>query len=129
MNTHALHDVTPSAVLAALQGRVGAANGIKASDLTYVITRRISAADERRLRDCVVFLRTQGHAVCASPEHGYFLAANDDELNATCRFLLDRAMTGLQQVCALKHHALPDLAGQLGLELTHPGASNDEQPA
>lgn len=128
MNT-ALQEVTPHAVLAALQGRVGAANGIKASDLAYVITRRVSAADERRLRDCVVLLRTQGQPVCASPEHGYFLAANDDELNATCRFLLDRAMTGLNQVAALKHKAMPDLAGQFGLDLTTPGVLNDEQSA
>jgi len=121
-------EVTPESVLSALQGRVGAANGINASDLAYLIARRVNPADERRLRDCVVYLRTQGHPVCASPEAGYFLASNDDELNATCRFLYGRAMTGLQQVSAMKHKALPDLAGQLGLDMTEQ-ESTDEQPA
>lgn len=113
----ALQDVTPDTVLAALQGRVGSANGIKASELARAITGRESLADERRLRDCIVYLRTQGLPVCGHPSHGYFLAANDNELNDTCQFLLGRSMTGLQQVAALKHKALPDLAGQLGLTL------------
>lgn len=109
--------ITPESVLAALQGRVGAANGITATALVIEISDRTSAADERRLRDCVVLLRVQGHPVCATPEDGYFLAANEEDLNRTCRFLLERATTGIRQVAALKQKALPDLAGQLGLGL------------
>ena len=113
----ALQEITPDTVLAALQGRVGAANGITAAVLVYAISGRISSADERRLRDCVVFLRLKGHPLCATPGEGYFIAANDRELNATCRHLLNRAVTGLQQVAVLKQRAMPDLFGQLGLPL------------
>lgn len=122
MNT-ALQDITPNTVLAALQGRIGAANGITASALVLAITGRPGAADERRLRDCVVFLRLKGHALCATPGDGYYMAANERDLNATCRHLLNRALTGLQQVSVLKQRALPDLHGQLGLPLD----DNDQQ--
>lgn len=117
MNEHAIN---PDAVLAVLKGRIGAINGITAADLVKELTGDASPADQRRLRDCVVLLRNQGHAVCALPEAGYFMAANSDELNRTCRFLLGRAQTGLQQIAAMKNKAVPDLAGQLGLDLTHP---------
>lgn len=110
-------EINPASVLAALQGRIGAANGIKASALAEAITGRVSHADQRRLRDCVVLLRIEGKPVCATPESGYFMAANASELNRTCQFLLSRANTGLQQVAALKNKAVPDLAGQFGLDL------------
>ena len=63
MNHAALQEITPDTVLAALQGRVGAANGVTASALVLAIAGQPSAADERRLRDCVVFLRLKGAAV------------------------------------------------------------------
>lgn len=115
MSTEPVAEVTPATVLAALQPRVGAANGISAQALVLAITGRECAADERRLRDCVTLLRIDGHAICAHPAHGYFIAAHEGELDDTCRFLFGRAMTGLQQVSALKKKALPDLAGQLGI--------------
>lgn len=115
--TTALQEITPASVLSALQGRVGAANGITATALVQQITGRTSTADERRMRDCVVYLRLQGHPVCATPTDGYFIAANDQDLNATCRYLLNRALTGIQQVSVLKKRAMPDLHGQLGLPL------------
>lgn len=118
------NEITPDTVLSALQGRIGAANGITATKLVIFLTDNTSAAAERRLRDCVVYLRTQGHPVCASTADGYFIAANDQELNETCKFLYDRAMTGLQQAYALKKKALPDLAGQLGLSVT----TDQEEP-
>ena len=123
------HDVNPAAVLEALADRIGAANGISAAELARSLTGRTSAADQRRLRDCVVFLRLKGHAICALPEHGYFMAANTRELDASCRHLLNRAVTGLQQVYALKQRAMPDLAGQLGLALDDDTATSTEQGA
>lgn len=119
----ALQEITPETVMAALQGRIGAANGITASALVLAIAGRPSAADERRLRDCVVFLRLKGIALCATPGDGYFIAANESELNATCRHLVNRATTGMQQAAALKQRAMPDLFGQLGL----PIHDNDDQ--
>lgn len=109
------HQINPAAVLAALQSRVGAANGISATKLVIELIDRTSDAEERRLRDCVVYLRTQGHPVCATPGDGYFIAANDQELNETCQFLYSRSMTGLRQIAAMNKRAMPDFAGQLGL--------------
>jgi len=108
-------DMTPDAVLAALP--IGESNGCTAEQLVLAITGRRSDADQRRLRQVIEALRTAGHRVCAHPAHGYFLAANDDELDRCCSFLLDRAMTSLRQVSAMRRVALPDLRGQLGLPL------------
>jgi len=110
-------DLTPDAVLAALP--VGEAHGMTAEYLVHRITRDAlpSSAATRRLRQVIEALRTAGHRVCAHPAHGYYLAANDDELDRCCSFLLDRAMTSLRQVSAMRRVALPDLRGQLGLPL------------
>lgn len=125
---HQQHDINPESVLAALQGRVGAANGVTATKLVIEIADRVSEADERRLRDCVTYLRHQGHPVCATPGDGYFIAANDQELNDTCQLLYGRAMTSIKQVAAMKKKALPELAGQLGLPVNQDEESNDERP-
>lgn len=128
MNAAALDPVRPDAVLAALATRRGAANGITARDLVFVLTGRVSAADERRLRHVIEHLRRQGEPICAHPATGYHLAANPTELDRTCEFLLGRAMASLEQISAIKRCALPDLRGQLGLPLSptdHPEATHD----
>jgi hypothetical protein len=111
-------ELTPSTVLDALRDCVGAGNGKSASDLVAAVTGRRCAADERRLRQVIEALRLAGHPICADPAHGYHLAANDDELDATCLFLYGRAMTSLRQISALKRVATPDLRGQLRLPVT-----------
>ena len=121
------HAITPETVLAALQRRVGKANGATATQLVIELAESASAADERRLRDCVVFLRTRGEPVCALPAHGYFIAANEDELNQSCQHLLDRATTSLQQAYAQKRVAMPDLAGQLNLPVTVTQGNTDHE--
>lgn len=109
-------ELTPQAVLDALQARRGAVNGITARDLVYVITQRVSQADERRLRQIIEKLRNDGHPICAHPALGYHFAATPTELDNACAFLLGRAMTSLRQIGAMKRVALPDLYGQLGLQ-------------
>jgi hypothetical protein len=108
-------ELTPDAVLAELQRRRGAVNGVTARDLVFVITGRVSSADERKLRDIIVKLRTDGHPICAHPALGYHFAATASELNDACVFLVQRAHTSLRQAAAMRHVALPDLYGQLGL--------------
>lgn len=117
-------ELTPEAVLLALQGRRGAANGITARDLVYVITQRINPADERKLRQVIEKLRRDGHPICAHPAFGYHFAADASELDRACTFLVGRAMTSLQQVSAMKRIALPDLYGQYGLN--PPNQANEE---
>lgn len=111
------NDLTPDTVLAALQDSVGEAHGRTAEQLVLAITGKHNAADLRRLRHLIEALRTAGHRICANPAHGYYLAANDTELDRTCSFLFDRAMTSLRQLSAMKRVSLPDLRGQLGLPL------------
>lgn len=129
MTTAALELIRPDAVLAELATRRGAANGITARDLAFVLTGRVSAADERRLRSVIEHLRRQGEPVCAHPSTGYHLAANPSEMDRTCEFLLTRAMASLEQISAIKRCALPDLRGQLGLPLSttsHPEGTTDD---
>jgi len=118
-------EITPATVLQALSSRVGAANGLTATQLATQITGRVSAADERRLRMVIEQLRLDGHAICATPEAGYHMAADPEDLNRTCTYLVRRIETTARQVSAMKRVAMPDLYGQLGL----PTPSNEGQGA
>lgn len=103
-------------VLKALSRHIGQGNGARADVLVMEITGHPSnPVAERNLRDRIVELRMAGHHVCAHPRDGYFIAANEAELNDTCIFLHDRAMTSLTQVARMKNTSLPDLRGQLRL--------------
>ncbi|NII74241.1 hypothetical protein FHW84_002826 [Dyella sp. SG562] len=110
-------ELTPDSVLAVLQHCVGRANGRTAEELARAVTGRTSLADQRKLRQMIEALRIAGHAVCANPTHGYFMAEIESELVEECQFLLDRANTSLRQIAAMRRVAMPDLRGQLGLPL------------
>lgn len=110
-------DLTPDTVLAVLQHCVGENRGRTAEELARAVTGRTCPADQRKLRQVIEALRTAGHAVCANPTHGYFMAATEGELVKECNFLLDRANTSIRQIAAMKRVAMPDLRGQLGLPL------------
>lgn len=116
-------DITPDRVLAVLPA--GEAHGVSAEMLIRQMAGIPDEASLRRLRQVVEALRRAGHRVCAHPAHGYYLASTDDELDRCCSFLLERAMTSLRQVSAMRRVALPDLRGQLGLPLE----KSDEQDA
>lgn len=117
---HDLFDarLTPARVLAALSEHRGAANGISARALVRVLLGTESAGGERQLRSVIEALRVAGHPVCATPDTGYFLATNDEEIDRTLSFLYARAMTSLRQVAGVKRVALPDLRGQFRLPMT-----------
>lgn len=105
-------------VLAALSQHIGKERGITASDLVSQITWSVATPGEcRHLRHVIEELRNEGQHICAHPSLGYFIAANEKELNQTCEFLFHRAMTSLTQVAKMKKVSLPDLRGQLGLKL------------
>jgi len=109
--------VNATTVLAELQRHIGADNGIHVRELVYRITNAVmrDEALERKVREIVTELRMQGQHVCGHPASGYYIAATAQELEATCEFLYQRAMTGLSQVARMKHVSLPDLRGQLHL--------------
>lgn len=117
-------EITPQTVLAALADRIGPANGATVRELAAQVIGGVpSAGDERAVRHAVVVLRRMGHAVCSTPDEGYHHAANAEDLQRTCVHLATRAITGLEQVAAMKRVALPDLYGQLGLP--QPGNDGD----
>jgi hypothetical protein len=106
-------------VLKALRGHIGRDNGQRADLLVMEITgsTQRDLVGERRLRSLITELRLEGHHVCAHPTTGYFIAASEEELNQTCVFLYERAMASLCQVARMRNVSLPDLAGQLRIDL------------
>jgi len=96
----------------------GKARGITVHQLASEITGQPgSQAVERQIRHLVVELRKKGIPICACPSHGYYLAETKEELQETLKHLRDRALTSLQQVRGLRRGAMPDLAGQLGIDV------------
>ena len=111
-------EITPDTVLAALLLRVGPANGASATELaSEVLGRDATASDERTLRSAIGKLCDEGHPICGVPEEGYHIAANAADLDRTCIHNLKRAMTTLRRVAAMRRKAVPDVYGQLGIEL------------
>jgi hypothetical protein len=109
-------EINRDSVLAELSRHIGKARGISCADLVRAITWQTpGAASMRRVRKLIESLRREGEHVCGHPNSGYFIAANEAELNETCLFLHDRAMTTLTQVSAMKKASIPDLRGQLRL--------------
>jgi hypothetical protein len=109
--------VTPTRadLLQVLSRHVGAWRGVHMRDLARALDPNAGLATERRARDLIAALRAEGHHICGHPATGYYMASNPDELDGTCRFLYDRAMSSLRQVAAMKRVSLPDLEGQLRL--------------
>ena len=100
--------ITKATVLGALAAHAGAASGIHARELARKLAGpEAGAVAERRLRQVITELRLEGQHVCATPEAGYYLALDADELNRTCSFLYDRAMASLAQVACMKRVSLP----------------------
>lgn len=111
------HLLSRHSVLAALARHVGATHAAHAEDLVIEITECADhiEAGKRRLRQIVEALRVEGYHVCGLPAYGYYMAADEADLNATCQYLYSRSMTTLKQVAAMKRVSLPDLRGQLRL--------------
>jgi len=113
-------NIDTTTVLNALTRHIGIGNGVNAHELVCEITGHSpampSAENERRqLRHAIAALRQDGQHICGHPSTGYYIAANEAELNRACDFLYARAMTSLQQVAQMKRVSVPDLRGQLRL--------------
>ena len=103
--------MTTDRLLAILQHHVGKGHGISVKQLAGMLN-----VPERKVRDFVSDARRSGHAVCGEPGTGYYLAANQEELEETCQFLQHRALTSLALVAALRRVPLSALMGQMKLE-------------
>ena len=95
-------------LLTVLSHHIGKGNGISVMRLhqqTSIIPRGI--------RTLVSELREEGHAICGTPKDGYYIAANAEELEETCRFIRRRSMHGLRMESQMRKIPMADLLGQL----------------
>lgn len=103
--------MTKHELLAELAHHIGAERGVHVAELARRV--RLNPRDVRRL---VSLLREDGIAVCGHPSTGYFIAADQEELDRYClKFLRSRAMHSLRLEARLRRIPLPDLLGQLKL--------------
>jgi len=105
-------------LLTVLQDHIGKNNGIRADALARQLSGSPLSQEhyQRQVRKLVLSLRNEGHHICATPQHGYFIAKDEAELNETCEFLYDRALSSLEQISAMKKVSVPDFRGQLRLD-------------
>ncbi len=111
--------ITRHQVLSVLSRHIGAANGVAIDGLVYEITGESlrDPAAERHVRQLISNLREEGQHICAHPSTGYFMAANDEELERYyIKFLRARALHSLLLISRAKKIALPELLGQLRLK-------------
>lgn len=102
-------------ILIALAKHIGEANGVRAKDLVAEICGRSSPHLERQLRSAIEELRLEGRPICAHPGTGYFVAANQDELERTAHFLRERAEKSFIQAARMLKVSVADLVGQMRL--------------
>ncbi|MBN2060731.1 MAG: hypothetical protein JW882_09985 [Deltaproteobacteria bacterium] len=84
--------------------------------------------DTKMLRVFIDELQREGIRICSSRSNsngGYWLAATATELNGYCDVLKTEIVHKASKVAALQRLALPDLLGQMALNLEH-GAEGGE---
>ncbi len=101
---------TSNQLLNLLSHHIGKGNGIGVKALAQQLS-----AKERHVRTLISELRDDGHAICGTPKHGYYVASTPEEMTQTCEFLRRRAMHSLGLEAKLRRIPLPDLLGQLHL--------------
>ena len=107
-----MNEINAEALLRFMEKHIGADRGISSRDLSIGLVGYSNGNTERRIRTIIQGARLVGYQLCGHPDTGYFMAATPEELDRTCKFLVDRAMTTLKQVSRMKKLAMPDLYGQ-----------------
>ncbi len=110
-------------VYANLTSHVGQANAIGMAELYEAVyerpwSNRIN--DTRKLRVLVTKMRREGVAICSVTDTsggGYYLAAAGSELKDYLRRSKIRALKILARVSKIQRISLPDLLGQMKLEM------------
>ncbi len=101
----------------------GRACGIKVEALA----RKVNVS-QRDIRQAVSDLREDGIAVVATPATGYYIAQTADEIEECCQYLRKRSMHGLRLESRLRKMALPELLGQISLDVGEPPTSVPANP-
>jgi hypothetical protein len=110
-------------ILMIMSGHVGQGKSIGMGELYEQVfdeTYEHRINDTRNLRKLITELRRDGVAICsvAAPSGGgYWLASAGSELETYCKNLRIRAIKILGLESRIRKMTLPELAGQLALEL------------
>jgi hypothetical protein len=130
------HKVDPALkmrTLMILTDHIGALNAVGMGELYELATgstwkNRIN--DTRIIRTVIEQLRHEGQRICSSParDGGYYLASAASELVDYLRKNKSRALKALAMNSAMLRVSLPELLGQMKLELEG-GADNDAETA
>jgi hypothetical protein len=114
-----------------LARHIGAPNAVGMGELYESVfgapwTHRIN--DTRRLRTYITILRREGMPICSrsTPDGGgYYLPAGGSELVDYLRKSKTRALRILARVAKIQKIALPELLGQMRLEMGTEGAHGE----
>ena len=125
MKTKHLEDkeVYKTRLLMALFSHVGKSNVIQMADLyqrVYNEPWKDRINDTRPLRRLITELRKEGVPVCSSVRStggGYYVSSVGSELAAECDRLKRRALGLLARAAIMSKTSMPDLMGQLSLEI------------
>jgi hypothetical protein len=110
-------------VLQVLSRHIGRGKAINMAALfteVYGAPPRNTITGTRRLREIITRLRTQGVPICSAADMdggGYYLPAAGSELEAYCGRLRSQALKKLKQEAELRKVALPQLLGQIQMNL------------
>ena len=117
-----------AAVMLVLMKHQGRGNAVSVKDLTEIVNFKMQNANckdeenisEVRVRQIVKHLierhgKPIGSAV-AEPS-GYFIITNAEEMEMVCKSLRHRWMSILYRECRIRQIGLPELLGQLALEM------------
>lgn len=109
--------LTLDSLARALAQHRGRETALRIGSLVFAATGQApDPAAERKARKLISELRLEGVAVCGHPDVGYWLAANDEELEECCRFLRARAMHSLTVESRMRRVALPALLNQMVID-------------
>ncbi len=116
-----------------LTSHIGSANAIGMAELyetVYGRTWRHRINDTRQLRKLITDMRREGVAICSVSDPaggGYYLAAAGSELKDYLRRSKVRALKILARVSRIQKVSLPELLGQMRLEME--GNGHDAEKA
>lgn len=120
------HTVDPAMKMRALMtltNHIGALNAIGMGELYESVTGRQwrnRINDTRPIRQIITQLRREGQRICSSPAQnggGYYLASAASELGDYLRKNKIRALKLLKMNATIEQISLPELLGQLKLQL------------
>ena len=101
-------------------GKPNAISMVKLYKAVYGKEPKDHISGTRQLRKLITELRREGAAICSTTEKdggGYYLASAGSELEEYCKRLRKRALKALSIEAKLRKVTLPELVGQIKLNL------------